>query len=224
MRLSSIALALAISLLFTLRAFAEPAFLRPGTVLDEDIDVKRLSGTWFAIHLNGGKWYLSKTTVAVAKDKNGTLNIRGKHPKTIGLLRGTELTEGPVESASLIVNANGNSNSFRFKGRHYKLVVQPVPFKYHSEALNKTFDNVRNDVYFSNGTDRTLVYGDSESGRSCDHPFVLWAGDIDRDGKPDIIADFDDDSQKNASVCAFLSSSAKKGRLIKNAGCQVFSG
>jgi hypothetical protein len=51
-----------------------------------------------------------------------------------------------------------------------------------------TFENIRNDVYFSSGTHLTLLYGGSESGESCEHPFVLWAGDIDRDGKRFIIA------------------------------------
>jgi hypothetical protein len=179
---------------------------------DFDIDRLRLDGTWFAIHSEGEKWYLSKTTVVV-EEENGILNIRSKHPGTIGLLRGMELTEGPVESASLVVNGTDESNSFNFRGQQYGLVV----LKFSSKEYQ-----ARNDAYFLNGKSRTLVYGNDYS--SCDHPAVLWAGDIDRDGKPDMIANFDDDSEKSASVCVFLSSKAEKGSLLKNAGCQFFSG
>ena len=221
----SVALSLTLGSLLASNAHAEATFTQPGTFMAEDIDVKQLRGTWFAIHLKGRIWYLSKTTVTTVNDKNGIVNIRGTHPNTIGLLRGVELTEGPLESASLgVKNASGVSNSFRYRGQQYSLAVQAVPFKYYSKQLNETFDNIRNDVYFSNGTHRTLVYGGGKFGRSCEHPSVLWAGDIDRDGKPDVVAYFSDDSQRNGSTCAFLSSTAKPGRLLKNAGCQFASG
>jgi hypothetical protein len=103
-------------------------------------------------------------------------------------------------------------------------VVVPVPYKYHSPGSGRTYDNVRNDVYFTDGKRRTLVYGGSASGASCDHPAIRWAGDIDHDGKPDLLVDFDDDSQKNGSYCVLLSSRARKGELVRNVACQFFSG
>jgi hypothetical protein len=203
MRLPFIALIFVLGF-FTLKVFAEPTFLYPGRVQIQDIDIGFIGDinqpgwTWFAIHSKGEKWYLSKTTVQV-NEEDGILDISSKYPDTIGLLRGTGLTEGPVESAS----------SFGFRGQQYELVV-----------LKSSMG--RNDVYFSDGKNRMLVYGDDISG--CEHPHVLWAGDIDRDGKPDMIAYFADDSEKSVSICVFLSSGAEKGQPLRNAGCQSFSG
>ena len=82
-----------------------------------------------------------------------------------------------------------------------------------------------NNVYFSDGAKETLIYGGDEyDQQSCEIPSVIWAGDIDRDNKPDIIVYFSDDGEKYASVCVYLSTLAKKNQLLGIGGCQFFSG
>jgi hypothetical protein len=51
---------------------------------------------------------------------------------------------------------------------------------------------------------------------------VVWAGDLDGDGKLDFILDFDGD--KSATTCLYLSGLAENNSLTKRVGCQFFSG
>ena len=81
-------------------------------------------------------------------------------------------------------------------------------------------------MYFSDGAKETLIYGGDEyDQQSCEIPSVIWAGDIDRDNKPDIIVYFSDDGEKYASVCVYLSNYSlnKLQRLSMRTSCFVQS-
>jgi len=54
--------------------------------------------------------------------------------------------------------------------------------------------------------------------------YILWAGDLDRDGKLDLIVDSEDGNEKNSETCLLLSSIANKNKLVKNAACQFYGG
>ncbi|MDR2187078.1 MAG: hypothetical protein LBE62_03375 [Azonexus sp.] len=212
--------------LFAFDALAEPTFLMARQV-DESFDVKGLQEIWFAIHdINGGvpydgaeKWYLSKTNLSAPRDGYGSRLIHGNFdPYEIAFLRGGKLSEGLLEVATNPESGHTNvsaSKEIAFRGRRYKLVVQPVLLK--TDGSNMP---VRNDVYFSDGKSRTLLYGGDGSGQSSDDPFFVWAGDVDRDGEPDFIVHFFDDDNEKGRDCVFLSSAAKKGELVRNAGCE----
>lgn len=201
-------------------------FTTPGSIIAEDFDDEMTRGKWFAVHQVSGDWYLSLTPVTAVGDKgdDSIIDVRAKYKDVVGLLKHKSLVEGKLESAALIKDKLGHSRSFIFREKKYSLLVKPVKFKCRSPELGKTFDNVRNDVYFSDGSSSVLVYGGAETQQSSGDPFVIWAGDIDRDGKPDLIASFDDDSEKNASLCVFLSGGAKNGQFFGKSGCQFFSG
>lgn len=208
-------------------AFAEPRWmvLAPGPVQADDLGDYRASGQWFALHQKGPMWHLSSAHVTVVKTEAGDFEIRSSQLDSLVLLQGNLLKNRPVEAASLIASESGGAaTAFEFKGIRYSLVVQPVQVKYRSPKTGQTYDNVRNDVYLTDGKRRTLVYGGSDSRQSCDHPVIRWAGDIDGDGKSDVIVDFDDDSQKNGSLCVFLSSHARGSALLRKGACQFFSG
>lgn len=205
-------------------AGAELSFLTTTKAQDVDIDIAKIGSGWFAIYKDGDHWFLSKTKVSTAIDQHGLVEIRTKFRNVIGLVKAGNLIERELQVASLKKDKIGNPKPFIFNGTEYGLVVLKVKFKYYSPELQKTFDNIRNDVYFSDGKRRTLIYGGAKTYQSCERPVVRWAGDIDGDEQPDVIVDFSDDSENNASTCLFLSSLAKEGQLLSKAGCQFFSG
>lgn len=185
-------------------------FLSPWDVLREDVpEGVVLDGNWLALHRKMTHWYVSQTQVAVFSE-DGIISLQLNVADVVGLFRGVPLQEGAIEEATLIRNATNMVRSFYFRGSRYSLVVQER--------------EDRNQVYFSDGIRSVLVYGDPDSFRSCRHPNIIWAGDIDRDGKPDLIADFDDDSEKNASYCVFLSAQPADGQFFRLSSCQFFSG
>ena len=51
---------------------------------------------------------------------------------------------------------------------------------------------------------------------------LIWAGDLDRDGRPDFLMEFESDL--GASFCLFASGRAKENELVGGAGCMYFSG
>jgi hypothetical protein len=54
--------------------------------------------------------------------------------------------------------------------------------------------------------------------------YISWAGDLDRDGKLDLIVSSEDGDEKNSMSCLLLSSIAKKNKLVKEFACQFYSG
>lgn len=194
-------------------------FLSAEKMISGEINTQSLRGTWFAIHEENWKWRLSKTPVtAVPAEESDMMLIQTKYKKVVGLLKAKNLSEGPLEAANLIVDELGIPQAFLFEGKKYSLVAKPVRRKIHSMESNNILIDNRYDVYLVGSNNPTPFYQSSGA------PTIRWAGDIDRDRKPDLIAYFNDDNEKNSLLCLFLSSGTKNDQSLRVVGCQLFSG
>ena len=199
--------------LYFSRCFAESgqpvSFLRTGEIQDVDVEINKIGRGWLALHKTENGWFLSSTKVNLKLVDKNFVDIQSEYKNVEGLIKIKSLIAGKVKPAVLVNDKNGNSIKFKFSNKSYNLNVRKI------QTVNK--------VYFSDGAKETLIEDGYEE-QSCASPSIVWAGDIDRDNKPDIIVYFSDDDEKYASVCVYLSTLAKKNKLLGLGGCQFFSG
>ena len=201
--------------LYSIACFAENnqtvRFLVQGRVLDVDIESDKIGKGWKALHQSNQNWFLSDTKIILDRSEEEVVDVRTKYKNVSGLLNFKFLKSGAIEFSKVSGDRLDSIQKFTFLKKQYKL-----------EVINPKQKDYSNKVYFSDGKTKTLIYG--RDYRSCKYPVIQWAGDIDRDNKPDIIVEFNDDSEKNSSTCVFLSTLAKGDELLKEGGCQFFSG
>jgi hypothetical protein len=139
-------------------------------------------------------------------------------PDVVLLLKGTVLRAGVVSVAAIVGEDDGLSPK--------KISLNDISY---SLRLNADCDRIYNEKRQWNLSSGKVVQtiGELPVGRGDDGRFftdgttvLRWAGDLDRDGKLDLVVEMSD-YYNRGNTFVFLSSLAQKGRLVEEAG--VFS-
>ena len=131
------------------------------------------------------------------------MRLSAKPADALVYLRVPGLVVGKVDAADM-----------RFKGTPHEFdkPVLPVPFK----GTTWRFEAQVGKLTLTDGTHRQqLGFASDESDMRTVR--LLWAGDIDRDGKLDFLIDFSSDD--SGEQCLWLSSRAKLGEFAGKAAC-----
>lgn len=181
------------------------SILSPGKYQAADLDVFDFPAKgWLALIVQDGHWELTPTSVSLNNE-----TVSSDHPKALALLHHRSLKPGKADALNmkfsgarkLNISKDSQPNFFRlnFKGQDYRLEITPagmLVLKF--GAIYTTLDSDRDDAT------------------------IVWAGDLDRDGRLDLIVGTGTD--KNTRFCLFLSGSEGEHSLMKKIGCQLFSG
>ena len=169
----------------------------------------------FALTVVDGLWHLVPATLAShvdGTDSNGTqqLSVTATPPGALVYLRLPGLVAGKVDTPDM-----------RFKGVDRLIngtttVGVPftgVPWRFEHKAGTSTLTDGTHHQVVAQAPERPETDGEAD-----EHSVrLIWAGDLDHDGKLDFIIDdwFDDGGR----MCVWLSSRAAPGQLAVEAGC-----
>lgn len=181
------------------------AILSPGKFQVADLDDFDFpSKGWLALIVKDGHWELSPTRVNLDNE-----TVSSDQPKALALLHHRNLIPGKADALNMKFSGNRKLNISRdtqpnffklnFKGQDYRLEITKagkVVLNY--GAIYTTLDSDRDDAS------------------------IVWAGDLDKDGKLDLI--IGTGTEKNTRFCLFLSGAAGENNLMQKIGCQHFSG
>ncbi|MFN7132137.1 MAG: hypothetical protein ACK4N5_08645 [Myxococcales bacterium] len=175
-------------------AAASPRLLTPGTFHGDEVAAVTGDRYW-ALLTDGGRSRLESRTVEVRQVWDPILDEEGQQTgkevttsgrgEPVALIAGVALSPGPVATAvaETQVLLPGSAVSFEFEGRRYVLAARAaVEYSPHGEALYSDYELVLTD----GRTEQVLLEHESLDGEV---PSLLWAGDLDRDGKLDLLLD-----------------------------------
>lgn len=211
-------------------------FLSPGTTHIGESPLKPGNG-WLALRKGKNGWELVETAVKARKVPGNTdydIEIKNTHKDAIALFRLPQLSPGPVATPKLpkgILDTNFhktdgrypsfsvqfNSAEYQFKGARRK-----VRFSYQGRESTSAYDAVvvqsgsRSSNIGDSGGDSSETDSDNNSIR------VLWIGDLDMDGKLDLITSAT--GTNTTGLCLYLSSEAKGNQLFGRQVCHEGSG
>lgn len=173
-------------------------------------------GHWMDLYQKKGKYYLREAKT------NLQVSTKISHSKTLLFINDLKLVSGEISAIKGVKKKiwPGEKVTFRFNGTDYVLRAEGDVLSSeqgHTDGGQETFHEVENyKLYFS--ADKTseslLVTRESFNDTFIE---ILFAGDLDRDGKPDFIIGENRDYE-DERVLLFLSSKAKQGHIIRKAG------
>ena len=182
---------------------------------------------WLALVLKSGTARLEPVTLKVSRVFDALLDEEGKPPYTgkrvaslpaveaLALLRGAGLKPGPLDGATLTGPREGLAGkSFSLGARRYTLDVAsgcgrragPCGWTLSDGAIRQTVAELE----VTRTADGSLDTDSANTG-------LIWAGDLDGDGRLDLILDVSNHYNAVAQVRVFLSSRAAPGRLVGEA-------
>ncbi len=189
---------------------AEFVVLRPGPVQDADIGDFKPSKDWLALVQKNGHWALIPTTVTISDE-----NISSSHSRAIALLHYRGLDPGSVESPDMNFSRRQALFNIYRNGRPSTL-PRILKLKFRDQDYRIEIDAKTGDISLKSGAISTVLDRERDDGS------LIWAGDLNRDGKLDLI--FSSGDEKNSTTCLFLSNEADKDKLVNKIGCQFYSG
>ncbi|ABI89718.1 hypothetical protein CH72_4199 [Burkholderia ambifaria AMMD] len=189
--------------------------LQPTRMLADDIGEAGadLGDGWLGLAPDGNHWTLAPARIRFepAQPDGTVVEITPDVKKAVALLHCKMLRQGGVDAANL---------TFSNGGRTVEPGVEPLRFAFHDRryALRYTTSGV------------VIVEGDGK--RSALHDFggstppfratLIWAGDLDRDGRPDFLMEFG--SEIGTNFCLFTSGNAKENEMVRPGNCMDVSG
>lgn len=188
--------------------------LQPGGYETADLDVSTLpTSGWLALVERGGRWELVPAKVDLAPEIHSP-----DQSKALVFLHARRFSAGRVSTLAMKLpdgvdtpkeDPDGKGKDrleLMFNRRRYRLTLfAPNPDAERSLVL----DDGRSSVVLDTDTDSAQI---------------MWAGDLDHDGRLDLIISTDHEDGRSADTCLYLSSAARKHRLVKEVACQGFSG
>ncbi|WP_051882236.1 hypothetical protein [Chryseobacterium soli] len=186
-------------------------------------EVNELTNNWLDLYQKNGKYYVGKADYTVARgysecSGDSTRIINSKN-NTILLIGNSRLSMGEVKTVKIEKNKIWPKEKlkFHFGNEEYTLRAEGKVLsseKVQTDNGEELYQNVKNyKLYLSANNAPETLFLEEES---FNDTFVelLFIGDIDRDGKPDFIFGANRDYEEER-VILYLSSQAKKGKLIK---------
>ncbi|ABB11045.1 hypothetical protein Bcep18194_B0931 [Burkholderia lata] len=189
--------------------------LQPTRMLADDVGDAGtdLGDGWLALAPSGNRWNLAPARIRLtpAQPDGAVVDVTPDVKKAVALLRCKSLTQGRVEAANL---------AFRNGGRVIEPGREPLRFAFQGRryALRYTASGA---VIAEGGGKRSVLHdfgGDTPPFRVT----LIWAGDLDRDGRLDFLMEFG--SEIGTNFCLFTSGNAKENELVGPAGCLDVSG
>lgn len=190
------------------------SLLIPGDYHDDEAPFG-LGDGWLALVPSKGSWQLVPALARVERIYDAVLDAEGQttgvritvQNAAIALLRTAELHPGKVRTPNMRfedvyrpLSSTSSPISINFNGSVYEVGVKD------SQA------------YLRNGTRTTLlsdiVVGGPESDDSAS---LLWAGDLDGDGRLDLLVSYS--GYNRWGVCLFMSSKARNAALVRRLAC-----
>lgn len=208
----------------------EPRFeiLLPSTYRDWEGEnpVNNLTTDWADLYQKNGRYYLGKadfTTEGGYSECSGdsTKSIDSKN-KTILFIKYPDLKSGEITAVKLKKYKiwPGEKMSFKYNGVSYQLRAKGdviSSYKVQTDTGEELFREVKNyKLYISAENIPESLFLTEESFNDT-FTELLFIGDIDRDGKPDIVVRSNRNYEEERAIL-FLSTEAGKGRAVGKAG------
>lgn len=180
-----------------------------------------IAKAWLALIVNNQQAELAPSTPKISKvfdpvsDEEGAKSsysgklVEVHQHDPILLIKASWLKPGPIAQAKL----TDDSQAFTWDERQFRLLHRC------GKASSKE-SLLECQVVFSDGKNQQFIIDTSEPNQGYSDEFastvnIVWAGDIDRDGKPDFILLNTHYNGENTQL--FLSSKANKNQLVKSA-------
>lgn len=190
------------------------SILQPGGYDPADLNVSALPPSgWLALVERGGHWELVSAKVDMAPEIHSS-----DQPKALVFLHARRLSAGRVptlamklpdgvDTSEIATDGKGTDRlELTFNARHYRLI------------LSAQGSGAGRDLLLDDGHTSTLLDTDTDSA------LLMWAGDLDHDGRLDLIISTDHEDGRSADTCLYLSSAAGTHRIVEKIACQGFSG
>ncbi|MCT2562086.1 hypothetical protein [Chryseobacterium herbae] len=188
-------------------------------------EVNGLAKDWLDLYQKNGKFYLGKADYTVTREYSecsgdSTKVINSKNNSLL-LIGHSRLTSGEIKTVKIVKNKIWPKEKlkFHFGNEEYTLRAEGKVLsseKVQTDEGEELYQNVKDyKLYLSANNAQETLFLEEES---FNYTFVelLFIGDIDKDGKPDFIFGANRDYEEER-VILYLSSQAKKGKLIKKA-------
>jgi len=174
---------------------------------------------WLGLFPRGQGFRLARTKVHIERvndpivdelpsERSGRrVSVTGQLPPIVLVPLSSRLVEGSVASAVTMAATLGREpTKFTFAKRTYQVAA----------VVSSTGPSPSCDITFSDGARSQIV----ETLEQCDkdkQPSLLWAGDLDRDGSPDLLLDVTDHYNVSA-LALYLSSKASANAMVGRIG------
>lgn len=185
-----------------------------------------LTKDWTDLYQKNGKYYLGKVDFKLeggysecSGDSTKTIETK---TKTLLLIKNPDLKLGEISAMkpSKTKIWPGQKMAFKFNDVTYQLRAEGdviSSYKVHTDTGEELFQEVKNyKLYLSaEGISESLFL--TEESFNDTFTELLFIGDIDRDGKPDLVVRSNRNYEEERALL-FLSSEAGKGRIVDKAG------
>lgn len=171
---------------------------------------------WLALVAQGGVWRLEPAIVRATRIHDAVLDAEGQktgirisanYSEAIALLRFPGLRAGKVDTPNWRFKDNP-----RLISRH----DTPVTLSFKGEVYR--IEAGQSAIHLGLGTQKTVLADLAPGGEdSEDTASLLWAGDLDGDGKLDLL--FAYTGYNRGGACLYLSSGAGEGALVRQLAC-----
>ncbi len=176
---------------------------------------------WLALAVVAGRWHLVPTQVRAELVHDSVLDAEGQqtgvriaasHADALALLRGPRLQPGHVPTPALrfrggaIALQPGQALALPLGDAHYQLRLQGAHIVLHQGPQHSRLPG--------------LAYSSTHEGPGYIQSASLrWAGDLDGDGRLDLILDHS--GHNHGGSCAYLSTLAPPGQLLGRLACHT---
>lgn len=174
---------------------------------------------WFALVPVSGVWRLEPAIVRsvpalsfydnpedTKPEDGGALKISSNREGTIALVRFDGIRGGKVDTPNM---------EFSVKNPWAETRNNKLPLKIGFKGIEYHLETSDSSVYLKSGSQTTsLKFGEGDE----HFESLVWAGDLDRDGKLDLLIRF---YRSGYVICLYLSGNASESELVKKMGCHT---